>query len=137
MSHPADLQGSPGRPLLARPTAASAVGMLMATTPCSVRDAEKILAAAADLADVNVLDVAAAMAAGPGGTPLPALLERALRHAVTAARTPSRAAEARTGVLPSRTRAEEVLSRLRGWRPRPRIPEPCAPWTTRPTPCAS
>ncbi|MBT2450860.1 DUF5133 domain-containing protein [Streptomyces sp. ISL-43] len=86
----------------------------MATTPCSVRDAERILATAADLANVNVLDMAAAMTAGPGGTPVPVRLERALRHAIRAARTPLRPKTARTGVLPSRTRAEEVLSRLRG-----------------------
>ncbi|MFD9307905.1 DUF5133 domain-containing protein [Streptomyces sp. NPDC060048] len=114
MSQTADAQGSPGKPLLVRPTAARAVGMLMAATPCSVRDAERILATAADLANVNVMDVAAAMTAGPGAAPVPVRLERALRQAVRAARTPVRAKTARTAVLPSRTRAEEVLSRLRG-----------------------
>lgn len=114
MSQTADAQVAPGRPLLARPTTASAVGMLMATTPCSVRDAEQILAAAADLADVNVLDLAAAMTAGPGVGPVPVRLERALRQAVRAARTPTRTGTPPTGIQPNRERAEEVLSRLRG-----------------------
>ncbi|CAM5318834.1 hypothetical protein SAVIM338S_00726 [Streptomyces avidinii] len=116
MSQTADTQVAPGRPLLARPTTASAVGMLMAATPCSVRDAEQILAVAADLADVNVLDLAAAMAAGPGSGSLPVRLERALRQAVGAARAPRRAGAppAGTGIQPNRERAEEVLSRLRG-----------------------
>ncbi|MGW6686230.1 DUF5133 domain-containing protein [Streptomyces sp. NPDC054961] len=114
MSHTADAQVAPGRPLLARPTAASAVGMLMATTPCSVRDAEQILAAAADLADVNVLDLAAAITAGPGAGAVPVRLERALRQAVRAARAPARVRTPPAGLQPNRERAEEVLSRLRG-----------------------
>lgn len=64
-----------------------AVGMLMATTPCSARDALRILATAADLADVSVEDLASAMTATSCGAALPARLERALRRAVEAART--------------------------------------------------
>ncbi|MBT2470652.1 DUF5133 domain-containing protein [Streptomyces sp. ISL-66] len=56
----------------------------------------------------------AGSAAGSAAGTLPVRLERALRHAVKAARTPTRARTPQTGIRPNRERAEEVLSRLRG-----------------------
>lgn len=92
-----------------------AVGMLMATTPCSARDAQRILATAADLADVAPQDLAAALTATSYGTELPARLERAVRRAVETARTRGRAAGPRGAVMaPNPARTEEVLTRLRG-----------------------
>lgn len=97
------------------PAGNRAVGMLMATTPCSARDALRILATAADLADVAVEDLAAAMTATACGTALPARLERALRRSVEAARTRGPAGGPRTaGLAPNPARTEEVLTRLRG-----------------------
>ncbi|MEV7723637.1 DUF5133 domain-containing protein [Streptomyces sp. NPDC101733] len=93
----------------------------MASTPCTARDARLILAAAADLARVTDVDVAVAMATAPGGVPAPRRVARALRRAVEAARTPSAPAAPtapRIGLLPSRARTEEVLSRLRACRAR-------------------
>ncbi|MFJ7265413.1 DUF5133 domain-containing protein [Streptomyces sp. NPDC099050] len=105
---------TPGHPVPA-PTGNWAVGMLMATTPCSARDALRILATAADLADVAVRDLAAAMTATSCGTALPARLERALRRAVEAARTRGPAGGPRgAGLAPNPARTEEVLTRLRG-----------------------
>lgn len=102
-------------PAAAAPTGNWAVGMLMATTPCSARDALRILATAADLADVAVEDLAAAMTATACGTALPARLERALRRAVEAARTPGPGGGPRaTALAPNPARTEEVLTRLRG-----------------------
>ncbi|MEU2117404.1 DUF5133 domain-containing protein [Streptomyces sp. NPDC016459] len=101
------------------PTAAArAVGVLMAATPCTTRDAKRILAAAADLARINVHDLAVAVVAGTEGTPLPARIERALRRAVEAARTSKASAPASVGLAPNRQRTEEVLTRLRGCRAR-------------------
>ncbi|MFD6892233.1 DUF5133 domain-containing protein [Streptomyces sp. NPDC059957] len=103
-----------GHPVPA-PTGNWAVGMLMATTPCSARDALRVLATAADLADVPVADLAAAITAASCGTTLPARLERALRRAVEAARTRGTAAGPRAaGLAPNPARTEEVLTRLRG-----------------------
>ncbi|MFD3698390.1 DUF5133 domain-containing protein [Streptomyces sp. NPDC058646] len=90
----------------------------MAATPCSARDAERILAAAAALAGVTTGELEAAMTAAAGGTPLPAPIERALRHAVEAARTPAPPTLRRIGLTPSRARTEEVLTRLRACRAR-------------------
>ncbi|MER5760270.1 DUF5133 domain-containing protein [Streptomyces sp. NPDC002082] len=99
----------------AAPAGNWAVGMLMATTPCSARDALRILATAADLADVAVEDLAAAMTATACGTALPARLERALRLSVEAARTRAPAGGPRAaGLAPNPARTEEVLTRLRG-----------------------
>lgn len=96
---------------------ARALGLLMASTPCTARQARLILATAADLAQVSVHELAAAMATAPGDGPAPAPAQgrvvRALHRAVEAARTPS-TPTADTGPPPSRTRTEEVLSRLRG-----------------------
>ncbi|MET8295207.1 DUF5133 domain-containing protein [Streptomyces sp. NPDC005180] len=87
----------------------------MATAPCSVREAKQILLAAAELARVTAVEVAAAMVAGTLGMPMPVGIERALRRALEAARTPPRRDAVQTvGILPSRLRTEEVLSRLRG-----------------------
>ncbi|MGW7454117.1 DUF5133 domain-containing protein [Streptomyces sp. NPDC054787] len=103
----------------AAPATAWAVGMLMAATPCSARDARGILAAAADLARTTVHGLAAAMTAASQGTPLPAPVERALRHAVEAARGAAPVAKIRgTALVPSRARTEEVLNRLRACRAR-------------------
>ncbi|WP_407840917.1 DUF5133 domain-containing protein [Streptomyces sp. DSM 116496] len=97
------------------PAGNRAVGMLMATTPCSARDALRILATAADLADVAVEDLAAAMSATACGAALPARLERALRHSLEAARTRGPAGGPHpAGLAPNPARAEEVLTRLRG-----------------------
>ncbi|MGW0749168.1 DUF5133 domain-containing protein [Streptomyces sp. NPDC002587] len=91
-----------------------AVGMLMATTPCTARDARHILAAAADLAHTTPDALAAVLVAGARGTPVPVHFERAVRRAMEAARTPAPPAGRRIGLTPSRTRTEEVLTRLRG-----------------------
>ncbi|MFI5761753.1 DUF5133 domain-containing protein [Streptomyces sp. NPDC051563] len=97
------------------PMGGRALGMLMATTPCSARDALRILATAADLAGVRGADLAAALTATAGGTALPTRYERALRHAVEAARTRAPAAGTRpAGLAPNPARTEEVLTRLRG-----------------------
>ncbi|MFD6877152.1 MULTISPECIES: DUF5133 domain-containing protein [unclassified Streptomyces] len=86
----------------------------MASTPCTARHARLILATAADLAQVSVTDLAGAMAAAPadGPAPAPGRVVRALHRAVEAARSPSTSPS--SGPPPSRTRTEEVLSRLRG-----------------------
>ncbi len=104
----------PRTPPLAPPTVAQAVGMLMAATPCSARDAKRILATAADLADATVQDLAAAVVAASEGTPPPVLVERALRRAIEVARTSHAPASRSIGLAPSRERTEEVLTRLRG-----------------------
>lgn len=86
----------------------------MARTPCSARDSLWILTTAADHAEVATEDLAVAMSASRS-TPLPAPLERALRHAIRAARTPAPAHQpARAGLVPNPARTEEVLTRLRG-----------------------
>ncbi|MGR4879882.1 DUF5133 domain-containing protein [Streptomyces sp. LARHCF249] len=86
----------------------------MARTPCSAREARQILAAAAELADVAVEDMAAALAAGSRGVPVPPQVARALHRAVEAARTPRSPSPALSvGILPSRHRTEEALRRLR------------------------
>lgn len=105
--------GHPAARPVPAPTGGWAVGMLMATTPCSARDALRILATAADLADVSVADLAAAMAATACGTALPTRLDRALRRAVEAARGPVDGPR-RAGLAPNPARTEEVLTRLRG-----------------------
>ncbi|MFD9454007.1 DUF5133 domain-containing protein [Streptomyces sp. NPDC059985] len=88
----------------------------MASTPCTARHARLILATAADLAQVSVTDLAGAMAAAPadGPAPAPGRVVRALHRAVEAARSPSTSPPPSSGPPPSRTRTEEVLSRLRG-----------------------
>ncbi|MEU3726486.1 DUF5133 domain-containing protein [Streptomyces sp. NPDC031705] len=105
----------PGRPHGEAPTELRAVGLLMATTPCSAREAKQILLAAADRARITAAEAAEAMVAGSLGLPVPVRVERALRRAVQAARTPMPPGAFRSvGILPSRPRTEEVLSRLRG-----------------------
>lgn len=103
-------------PLVADPAMPWAVGMIMAMTPCSRRDAKRILAGAAESAHISPAVLAAAMVAGSQGVPVPAHVERALRRAVEAARTPSpRPADLVRGValVPSRSRTEQVLSEFR------------------------
>lgn len=112
---PARTHGHPvARPVPA-PTGGWAVGMLMATTPCSARDAQRILATAADLAEVSAEELATAMTATSCGATLPARFERALRRAVEAARTRAPASGTdRPGLAPNPARTEEVLTRFRG-----------------------
>ncbi|MEU9294114.1 DUF5133 domain-containing protein [Streptomyces sp. NPDC048266] len=107
-----------GQPPLAPTTAARAVGVLMAATPCTARDAKRILAAAADLAQINVHDLGVVVVAGTEGTPPPGRIERALRRAVEAARSSAAPADPSVGLTPNRERTEEVLTRLRGCRAR-------------------
>ncbi|MFJ8660263.1 DUF5133 domain-containing protein [Streptomyces sp. NPDC093795] len=121
MAMPANLPQDPpmvvepvDRPPLAPTPAARAVGVLMAATPCTARDAKRILAAAADLAQMSVHDLAVVVAAGAEGTPPPVRIERALRRAVEAARTSAVQAALSVGLAPNRERTEEVLTRLRG-----------------------
>ncbi|MGW1772046.1 DUF5133 domain-containing protein [Streptomyces sp. NPDC002104] len=112
------MQDSPApgsRPLVASPVTAWATGMLMATVPCSAREATQILQATADLAGLPAAEVAAALVATARGDAVPAHVERALHRTVLAAQSPSSPEQAReTGLRPSPTRTEEVLSRLRG-----------------------
>ncbi|WP_330294393.1 DUF5133 domain-containing protein [Streptomyces sp. NBC_00503] len=87
----------------------------MARTPCSERDAQRILATAAGHAAVSAEDLAAAMVSAARGTSLPARVERALHHAVEAARTPAPThGPRRAGLTPSPSRTEDALTRLRG-----------------------
>ncbi|MGW8885821.1 DUF5133 domain-containing protein [Streptomyces sp. NPDC055749] len=105
-----------GNPLLDEPPTPWAVGMIMAMTPCSRRDAKRILTAAAEAAHIAPTAMAAAMVAGSRGVPVPAHVERALRRAVEAARNPSPSpSDAARGValVPSRQRTEQVLSEFR------------------------
>ncbi|MFI6149693.1 DUF5133 domain-containing protein [Streptomyces sp. NPDC051109] len=92
--------------------------MLMAATPCTARDARRILEAAADLASTTPEALAAAVVAGTLGTPVPAYIARALRRAVHAGRTTVvSGGRSRGNVLtPALARTEEVLTRLRGCR---------------------
>ncbi|MET9857328.1 DUF5133 domain-containing protein [Streptomyces sp. NPDC006450] len=83
-------------------------------TPCTARDARRILAAAADLAHSTTDGLAAAMVAGTRGERVPAHVERAVRRAVEAARTPGVPSRHPVGLMPARARTEEVLTRLRG-----------------------
>lgn len=108
-------RGTSSQPLLpGTATHAWAVGTLMAMTPCSAREAHRILAVAADLARTTPDAVAAAMvAARRGGTPLPAHLERAVRRAMEAAREPVPSNSRPSGLRPARARAEEALVTLR------------------------
>ncbi|MFC9247707.1 DUF5133 domain-containing protein [Streptomyces sp. NPDC057136] len=84
-------------------------------TPCSRRDAKRVLAMAAETAHLTPAAMAAAMVAGSRGVPIPAHVERALRGAMETARTPAPPPEAVRGValLPSRPRTEQVLSEFR------------------------
>ncbi|MCX5389056.1 DUF5133 domain-containing protein [Streptomyces sp. NBC_00094] len=90
----------------------------MAATPCSARDAKRILEAAADLALLAVDDLATVMIAGATGRPVPARVERALARAVEAARLSPASAAGPTALTPSRERTERVLARLRACRAR-------------------
>lgn len=98
-----------------------AVGVVMVVTPCPAREAHRVLAAAAAAAHIGVEGLAASMAAAAWGVKAPKGLERALRRAVEAARTPGAdgagagAAPARP-LVPSRERTEEALARFRGCR---------------------
>ncbi|MFI7355888.1 DUF5133 domain-containing protein [Streptomyces avidinii] len=109
---------TPAGPPAGAPTTVRAVGMLMAATPCGARDAHRILEAAADLVRTTPDAVAAAVVGGSCGTPVPVHVERAVRRAMEAARTSGRPAGPLVGLLPARTRVEEVLTRLRGCRAR-------------------
>ncbi|MFF8268219.1 DUF5133 domain-containing protein [Streptomyces sp. NPDC016562] len=111
------MRTDPLRPLLRDPTVARAVGMLMATIPGPARVAEQVLTSAAEAAGVSAVDLAHAMTAGRGGTegaPMPAPVQRALRHAVQAAReaAPTPGAGRWPRLLPSREEAEQALARF-------------------------
>ncbi|MFD8981567.1 DUF5133 domain-containing protein [Streptomyces sp. NPDC059564] len=95
-----------------------AVGVVMVVTPCSVREAHRVLAAAAGAAHVTVEELAAAMAASWRGAAVPAGVQRALRRAVVAARTAGPCAAAARPLVPSRARTEEALARFRSSRVR-------------------
>ncbi|MFD6185020.1 DUF5133 domain-containing protein [Streptomyces goshikiensis] len=91
-----------------------AVGMTMATVPCSARAAGRVLAAAAARVRISVAELAAAMVAESRGTPLPALVGRALNQAVRAAQASPDAGSGRAGpgLMPSTEDAERALGRF-------------------------
>ncbi|MFC9294037.1 DUF5133 domain-containing protein [Streptomyces sp. NPDC057011] len=90
-----------------------AVGTLMARTPAPARVAEQILSAAAAQAHLPVAGMAAAMAAGAHGTPLPARAERALSQAIQAARSHGGAPlTPEPHLMPNLEDAEQALSRF-------------------------
>lgn len=93
-----------------------AVGMVMAMTPCAQRDAQRILAAAAEAAHTTPSGLAAAMVAGSRGAAVPTHLRRALRRAMEVARTPPLSPGDRprgVALTPSHSRTEKALSELR------------------------
>lgn len=95
---------------------ARAIGMIMAITPCSARDARLVLASAAAAAHVSEAELAAAMGAATQGVATPVHVERALRHAVDCARSPQSPSPAVTAPVvmrASRAGTEEVLVRFR------------------------
>ncbi len=104
---------SVAQPPIDEPRAAWAVGTVMAVTPCSARDARRVLGAAAKAAGITSAEVAAAMAAHSRGVAMPARVERALFRAVATARSVS-PREACVGLMPSRARTAEVLAEFRG-----------------------
>lgn len=110
-----------GRRAVGDPAVARAVGMIMAMTPCSARDAHVVLVSAAAAAHVTAAELAAAVVAAPQGAALPAPVERALRHAVEAARSPvcpASAAAAPVAMRANRALTEKVLARFRACRAR-------------------
>ncbi|MFB6514931.1 DUF5133 domain-containing protein [Streptomyces virginiae] len=108
-----------------------AVGTLMATTPATAREAERILSAAAAGAGLPVTVLAAVVLDASRGTPVPARAERALRQAVRTARTPDPQASPAPGpyLLPLPEDAEKALGRFFETRLRltaaPADPETC------------
>ncbi|MFF2785986.1 DUF5133 domain-containing protein [Streptomyces sp. NPDC058049] len=88
--------------------------MLMATTPATAREAERILSAAAVGAGLPETALAAAVLDTSRGKPVPARPERALRQAVHTARTPDPAPSSASGpyLLPLREDAERALGRF-------------------------
>ncbi|MFD9517186.1 DUF5133 domain-containing protein [Streptomyces sp. NPDC059979] len=104
------------RPVTEDETVARAIGMIMAITPCSARDARLVLASAAAAAHVSEAELAAAMTAATEGVATPVHVERALRHAVECARSPESpapAVPAPVAMRASRAGTEEVLIRFR------------------------
>lgn len=117
-SEPSGLEPSPASEAAIRgpgafdaPADGVAIGMLMALTPCTSHAARDILAAAAHAAGVTTAGMALAYADSARGVPLPTAIERALRNAVAAARSPSRSALG--GLLPGTDRTADALTRLR------------------------
>ncbi|MGW1765668.1 DUF5133 domain-containing protein [Streptomyces sp. NPDC002073] len=90
----------------------------MAATPCTARDARRILEAAAGLAGTTPEALAAAMVARTPGTPVPASVKRAVHRAMQAGRTTVAGGERGNVLTPSLSRTEEVLTRLRCCRAR-------------------
>ncbi|WKD36680.1 DUF5133 domain-containing protein [Streptomyces xanthophaeus] len=93
---------------------AVAVGTLMATTPATAREAERILSAAAAGAGLPETVLAAATIDSARGVPVPARAERALRQAVRTARTPDPVPSSTSGpyLLPLREDTEKALGRF-------------------------
>ncbi|WP_314254535.1 DUF5133 domain-containing protein [Streptomyces kutzneri] len=93
---------------------AAAVGTLMATTPATAREAERILSAAAAEAGLPETVLSAATIDSARGTPVPARAEQALLHAVRTARTPHPAPSSTSGpyLLPLREDTEKALGRF-------------------------
>ncbi|WP_405827427.1 DUF5133 domain-containing protein [Streptomyces sp. NBC_00105] len=89
-----------------------AVGTLMATTPATAREAERILSAAAARASLPETILAAAVLDAARGIPVPARAERALRQAIRTARTPEPTPSSGPYLLPLREDTEKALGRF-------------------------
>ncbi|MGW5848903.1 DUF5133 domain-containing protein [Streptomyces sp. NPDC055254] len=100
------------------PVTAQALGMIMALTPCTVREARTVLTAASEMAGVTPMAVARALVNESRGGGVPSGVERGLRLAIGAARV-SPAPRVR-GLLPCPERTAEALARFRECRRRVR-----------------
>ncbi|WP_328296510.1 DUF5133 domain-containing protein [Streptomyces sp. NBC_00435] len=90
-----------------------AVGTLMAMIPALEPTAELVLSTAAARAGLTRTAMADAMLTGSDGTPLPAGTDRALRHAVQAARAPeTRARTPGPSLMPLLADAGRALGRF-------------------------
>ncbi|MFM9370147.1 DUF5133 domain-containing protein [Streptomyces sp. Da 82-17] len=102
---------APEQPPSRASTEATAIGLLMVGTTCTVGSARRVLAVAARSADATVGETAQAVVDRSGGHPLPSRIDRALRTAVAAARTP--ATRQPPGLRPAQEYVAELLSRFR------------------------
>ncbi|MFD3539002.1 DUF5133 domain-containing protein [Streptomyces sp. NPDC058662] len=100
------------------PVTAQALGMIMALTPCTAREARTVLTAASETAGVTPMAVALALVDGSRGGVVPSGVERGLRLAIGAARV-SPASPVR-GLLPCPERTADALARFRECRRRVR-----------------